>query len=101
MEEQYCDPGELGRFLNRLRTGEAEFYSRHQEEEWGCRSGEEGGFIVWSRNTLENRDDVTAITEAQARQLFSRYTVDTLRRGLIPVTHAGQRDGESEHYPPG
>ncbi len=73
----------LEHFIDRLKGGEVEFYTRHQEEEWGCRHLGGGQFVKWSRNPFTGQQTEELLTETQVRRLFGRYSPERLLASLV------------------
>lgn len=76
-------------FIDTLENGAVEFYTRHQEEEWGCRYLGGGWFLKWSRNACEGRYTEELLTEAEVRRIFAGYSLERLlaslvKRGALP-----------------
>jgi hypothetical protein len=76
-------------FADLLESGRYEFYSRHQEEEWGCRF-EHPYYIKWNRNYLENKFSEEILSRNELFKLFGNYKLVHLKRGLR------KRDGDPE-----
>lgn len=68
-------------FADALETGRYEFYSRNQEEEWGCRF-EHPHYVMWSRNYPENRYSEDTLSRNELFQLFMNYKLATLKQRL-------------------
>ena len=73
----------LQKFIERLKQGDVEFYTRFQEEEWGCRYLGNGRFKRWRRNYMENRNESEELDEDDVRKLFANYSGDLLLKGLL------------------
>ncbi|MBN1186642.1 MAG: hypothetical protein JXR90_15430 [Spirochaetes bacterium] len=73
----------LQKFIERLKQGDVEFYTRFQEEEWGCRYLGNGRFERWRRNYMENRNEIEELDEAGVHNLFANYSGDPLLKGLL------------------
>lgn len=74
----------LAAWLERLKQGDVEFYTRFQEEEWGCRYLGLAGFLVWRRNSCAPDYHEELKSEVQVARLFARYSSEKLWQSLIP-----------------
>ncbi len=83
--ELKMDNFSLDQWIERLKQGDVEFYTRFQEEEWGCRYLGEAGFLVWSKNPFEGRNGQEVLDEAGAKALFSRYAPEKLWESLVKI----------------
>ncbi|MDY0094754.1 MAG: hypothetical protein RBT80_18830 [Candidatus Vecturithrix sp.] len=77
-------PEGLDTFIERLKQGDVEFYTRFQEDVWGCRYLGEGRFEYWHQNyQMADMDGREELDEAGVIKLFAQYPVERLQNGLI------------------
>lgn len=77
-------PDRLIAFIRRLKEGDVEFRSRHQEDIWGCRYLGDGRFEIWSENSfLPDTKQSKIKDEAKVVDLFLRYSIEKLEQSLI------------------
>ncbi len=70
---------EIADLIARLKNGDVEFYTRFQEEEWGCRYLGDGRYLRWTRNYMENRETSEEMSERELTALFSMINAKNIR----------------------
>jgi hypothetical protein len=77
------DFSSLDAFINRLKQKQVEFYTRFQEDEWGCRYMGNGKFLKWSSNYMQGSNIEEEFDEEGITKVFSIYKVENLWKMLI------------------
>lgn len=86
---QTAFPEKLIAFIRRLKEENVEFFSRHQEDVWGCRYLGDGRFEIWSENfILPDTKQFEIKDEADVFELFLRYSIEKLEQCLIKKRNA-------------
>ncbi len=75
----------LNSFLNRLQQPGVEFYTRHQEDEWGLRYLGNGQYQYWLRNYQTGQDEQKIIDEQELKNLLAPHSLGTLESRFINV----------------
>ena len=83
MEKTPDQPGTLEQWIERLKEGDVEFYTRYLDEEWGCCYLGESRFLVWSRRVFEDLKREDILDHPGMVSLFSRYSLERLWGSLI------------------
>ncbi len=82
--EPFTLPEGLDAFIARLKQGDVEFYTRYQEDVWGCRYLGEGRFEYWHQNyQMADMDRREELDEVGVIKLLAQYPVERLQDGLI------------------
>ncbi|MBN1618964.1 hypothetical protein JW887_06540 [Candidatus Dojkabacteria bacterium] len=76
---------EIQVFTQKIKSGKFEFYTRFQEEKWGCKYLGMGQFLHWSRNVFEKRYAQKILNEKQLCDILVRYDADKLFHGLKAI----------------